>query len=99
VTVIVVLLWVQGILEIAAGLVLVFTRNNSTVIDQLDWTSGGIAGAGIGAIVFGVITILVAWGLGSGRDRGGRPVHPVRVSLERRVLRALVGAIGRPPRP
>lgn len=66
VTVIVVLLWIQGIIAIAGGIVLLIERNNATVLDQIDYTSNELRWAAIGSIVFGAITVLVAWGLGGG---------------------------------
>lgn len=68
VTVIVVLMWIQGLLAVAAGLILLIERDDQSVRDQLDWTSSGITGSAIGLIVFGAITVLLAVGLGRGSN-------------------------------
>jgi hypothetical protein len=68
VTIVVVLLWINAVLSIIGGIILIAERHTSSVLDQTDWTPNGILGAGVGFIIFGLITALFAMALGHGSN-------------------------------
>lgn len=65
VTILVVLLWISALLTIAGGLFLSFENDDAQLIIHLGASSDTILGIGIGAIVIGAITAIVAWALGN----------------------------------
>ena len=68
VTVIVVLLWIQGLFGIVGGLILFFERNNVDVIHEVNASSGTIGATGIIVVIVGIATLLVAVLLAQGSD-------------------------------
>jgi hypothetical protein len=68
VTIVVVLMWISAVLSIIGGIVLIAERHTRSVLDQTDWTPNGILGAGVGFIIFGAITALLAMALGAGSN-------------------------------
>lgn len=54
---------IQGILAILGGLALAIENNSTSLIDHVNRSSGTILGLGIGLIIVGAITLLVAWAL------------------------------------
>jgi hypothetical protein len=65
VTILVVLLWVQAILAIAVGLVLLAEHSDPDLVDHLARSSDTLLGYAIFAIAAGVVTAIVAWALGN----------------------------------
>jgi hypothetical protein len=72
VTILVVLLWIQAVLQVIGGLVLIFARNDDDILGQASLSSSEMLWLGIGAIIIGLITALIAnaVGRGSGFARG-----------------------------
>jgi holin-like protein len=68
ITVIVVLMWIQGIFGIIAGLVAFFERNDVELRGYWDASSGTITAWGIIAILVGLATIFLAVSLGRGSN-------------------------------
>jgi len=68
VTILVVLLWIQAVLQVIGGAVLIFARNDVDILNQTSLSSGEMLAVGIGGIIIGVITGLVASGLGRGSN-------------------------------
>lgn len=68
VTILVVLLWIQAVLQVIAGAVLIFARNDADILGQADLGSGDMLALGIGAIIVGVITGLLANAIGRGSN-------------------------------
>jgi holin-like protein len=68
VTVIVVLLWIQGLFGIVGGLILFFERNNADVIREVNASSGTIGAPGIIVVIVGIATLLVAVLLAQGSN-------------------------------
>lgn len=68
VTVIVVLLWIQGLFGIVGGLILFFERNNADVIREVNASSGTIGATGIIVVIVGIATLLVAVLLAQGSN-------------------------------
>ena len=68
ITVIVVLMWIQGIFGIIAGLIAFFERNDVELRGYWDASSGTITAWGIIAILVGLATIFLAVSLGRGSD-------------------------------
>lgn len=66
VTIMVVLLWVQAIVLLLAGLALTLEHNDVDLLRHADASSGTILAAGIFMMVFGVINAVVAASLGRG---------------------------------
>jgi hypothetical protein len=66
VTLLVVLIVIGGILQVAGGVLLVLGHNNATVIREAKTSSDRLLWFGIGAIVIGVIYLLVSRGLAHG---------------------------------
>lgn len=65
VTVLVVLLWVEALLSLAAGLFLIFEHNDTSLLVHVDASSDTLLAIGIAAIVIGLITAMVASALGN----------------------------------
>ncbi len=68
VTILVVLLWIQAVLQIIGGIVLIFARNDVDILNQTSLSSGGMLTVGILGIIIGAITALVANGVGRGSN-------------------------------
>ena len=68
ITVIVVLMWIQGIFGLIAGLVAFFERNDVELRDYWDASSGTITAWAIIAILVGLATIFLAVSLGRGSN-------------------------------
>ena len=66
ITVIVVIMWIQGLLGIVGGLITFFERNNNDLVDHYSASSGTLGAIGIALIVIGLITILLAQALSRG---------------------------------
>jgi len=70
VTILVVLLWIQAVLQVIGGAVVIFARNDVDVLNQADLSSGEMMALGIGVIIIGVITGLIASAVGRGSNFG-----------------------------
>lgn len=68
VTIIVVLLWIQALFGVIGGIYLIAAHNEASLIVELDRSSDTILAYGIGALIVGLITGLVAWALGAGSN-------------------------------
>jgi uncharacterized membrane protein (DUF2068 family) len=68
VTILVVLLWIQAVILIFAGLALIFEHNDHDLLDHVSQTSNELLAYGIGSTVVGAITGLVAFALGGGSN-------------------------------
>ena len=68
VTVVVVLMWIQGIFEVLAGLALLLERDDVDLRSHLEASSGTVGALGVLMLVAGAITILLATMLGRGSN-------------------------------
>lgn len=68
VSVLVFLVWLQAIVQIAAGVILIFVRDQSDVLSETSLSSDDLLIVAIAAIVVGLITALVASALGRGSN-------------------------------
>lgn len=68
ITVIVVLMWIQGVFGILAGLFIFFERNDVALATHWDASSGTFGAFGIVAILVGLATIVLAVSLGRGSN-------------------------------
>ena len=64
----VVLLWVQALLGIAGGVILVVLHHNRSVIQNTHQSASALLAIGIGVLVIGAITALIAYAIGSGSN-------------------------------
>lgn len=65
VTVVAVIAWIAGALDLIAGIVMLFMLPVDAVVDDYGGT-GALIGAAIGSIIVGLITVIVAGGLLNG---------------------------------
>lgn len=68
VSVLVFLVWLQALLQIVAGIALIFVRDQSDVLSETSLSSDDLLVVAIAAIVIGLITALVASALGRGSN-------------------------------
>lgn len=68
VSVLVVLVWLQALLQIGGGVLLIFVRNDGDVLSETSLTSDELLAVAIGLIIVGLITALVASALGHGSN-------------------------------
>jgi holin-like protein len=68
ITVIVVLMWIQGIFGVLAGLIIFFERNDAALATHWEASSGTFGAYGIIAILVGLATIVLAVSLGRGSN-------------------------------
>ena len=68
VTIVAVILFIQVIAGIVAGIALLIERNNSSLLDHLDAKSNEVTAYGVVAIAWGVIALFVALGLWRGAN-------------------------------
>ncbi len=80
VTLIMVLAIIGGIFEILGGIWIIIDRADHRLLNHSNLTENGLLGAGIVAILFGTIWILVALALGRG-SRGARLVFGILAVL------------------
>ena len=64
----VVLLWVQALLGIAGGVILVVLHHNRSVIQNTHQSASALLAIGIGVLVIGAVTALIAYAIGSGSN-------------------------------
>jgi hypothetical protein len=70
VTVIAVVATIQGIIGVLVGIGLIVERNNQSLLDQIERSSGTISTYGWVAIIWGALALLVAWALWTGQGWG-----------------------------
>lgn len=75
VTVVAVIAWIAGALDLIAGIIMLFLLPVEAVVDEFGGT-GALIGAAIGSMIIGLITVLVAGGLLNG-STGARLVVTV----------------------
>ncbi len=80
ITLIMVLAIIGGIFEILGGIWIIIDRADHRLLNHSNLTENGLLGAGIVAILFGTIWILVALALGRG-SRGARLVFGILAVL------------------
>lgn len=68
VTVLVFLVWLQALLQIAGGVILIFVRDDGDVLSQTSLSGDELLALAIGLIIVGLITALVASALGHGSN-------------------------------
>lgn len=68
VSVLVFLVWLQALLQIAGGVLLIFVRDDGDVLSETSLTSDELLALAIGLIIVGLITALVASALGHGSN-------------------------------
>ncbi len=68
VTVLVILLWVQALIGIAGGVILVILHHNRSVIHNTHQSASALLAIGIVALVIGVVTALIAYALSRGSN-------------------------------
>jgi hypothetical protein len=68
VTIVAVIVFIQGLIGLIAGIGLVIERNNETLLAHVDVTSSTVAAHGWAAIVAGVVALLAGWGLFGGAN-------------------------------
>jgi hypothetical protein len=68
VTVVAVIAFIQGIIGILMGIGLIVERNNDSLIEQIGQSSGQVQTYGWLALIWGVLAVLVGWGLWNGGD-------------------------------
>lgn len=68
VTVVAVIAFIQGIIGVIAGIGLIVERNNDSLIEHIGQSSGQIQTYGWIAVIWGVLALLVGWGLWTGGD-------------------------------
>lgn len=66
VTVVAVIATIQGVIAVLVGLGLIVERNSSTLLEHIDQGSGAVTTYGVMGIIWGVLALLVAWGLWTG---------------------------------
>ena len=66
VTIVAVVVFLQGLITLIAGIGLVVERNNASLLEHVDQSSSTIATYGWIAVVWGALALLVAWGLFGG---------------------------------
>jgi hypothetical protein len=68
VTVVAVIAFIQGIIGVLMGIGLIVERNNDSLIEHIGQSSGQIQTYGWIAVIWGVLALLVGWGLWNGGD-------------------------------
>lgn len=68
VTIVAVVVFIQGLISLIAGIGLVVERNNDSLLEHVDVTSSTVAAYGWVAIAVGVISLLAGWGLFGGAN-------------------------------
>lgn len=68
VTLLIVLLWVQALLGIAGGVILILVHHNRSVIHNTHQTASALLAIGIVVLVIGLVTALIASALGRGSN-------------------------------
>lgn len=66
VSVVAIVAFIQGIIAIAAGLGLIVERNDASLLEHIDRSSGTLATYGVGSIIWGGLALLVGYGLWHG---------------------------------
>ncbi len=77
VTILVVLLWIQAVLQVIGGAVLIFARNDVDILNQTSLSSGEMMAVGIGGIIIGVLESMAGFYL----PQGWKDVVPYIVLL------------------
>ena len=70
VTVVAVVATIQGVIAVLAGIGLIVERNNASLLEHADVSSGTISTYGWMAIIWGALALLVAWALWVGQNWG-----------------------------
>ncbi|MGL6279412.1 MAG: DUF7144 family membrane protein [Gaiella sp.] len=65
-TIVAVIAFIQGIIATLAGIGLIVERNNDSLIEHIGQSTGQIQAYGWAAVIWGVLALLVGWGLWSG---------------------------------
>lgn len=68
VVILMVILWIQAVIQMIGGIVLILARNDADVLAQTDLSSGGMLAAGVVAILIGAITAIIASAIGRGSN-------------------------------
>lgn len=68
VVILMVILWIQAVIQMIGGIVLILARNDADVLAQTDLSSGGMLAAGVVAILIGAITAIIANAIGRGSN-------------------------------
>ncbi len=78
VTLVAVLVWISGVLDIIGGVLLLFMQNDAELQSSLGG-SGGLLSAAVGGILLGAIVVVVANGLLRGRNSARLVITVVEV--------------------
>lgn len=68
VVILMVILWIQAVIQMIGGIVLILARNDADVLAQTDLSSGSMLAAGVVAILIGAITAIIASAIGRGSN-------------------------------
>ena len=68
VTILIVLLWIQALVSIAGGVALILLHKNHSLVHDAHASSSTLLAYGIGVLIVGVVTALIASALGRGSD-------------------------------
>jgi hypothetical protein len=106
VTLLLVLLWLQALIGIAGGVILIIVHNSASVIRNAHQSASTLLAVGIATLIIGLITALIARGLGRGSNfarwivglisvlqLAGSIASLIRVHGESRIAAAVDGVI------
>jgi len=68
VVILMVILWIQAVIQMIGGVVMILARNDVDILDQTDLSSGSMLAIGVVAILIGAITAIVATAVGRGSN-------------------------------